>query len=73
MTTRPFDPWPFFVGGIVLALVLLGAHILYPRYDWRTVGSDGHAVVVYDRWSGRFQRAEWDQKGKLFLMDVYAP
>jgi hypothetical protein len=28
---------------------------------------------VYDRWGGRFQRAVYDQSGKLKVMDVYTP
>lgn len=65
-----FDPW-WLVGVFLLGvLILLGAHVAFPRYDWRPVG-DGHAVMIYDRWSGRFQRAEWNSAGKLLLMDVY--
>ena len=40
------------VGFAGLFLLLAVARIAFPRYEWRPVG-DGHAVVVYDRWSGR--------------------
>jgi hypothetical protein len=56
----------------VLALGVL-AHALFPRYDWRPVGPDGAAIVVYDRWTGRFQRALYDDKGVLRVMDVFTP
>jgi hypothetical protein len=57
--------------GVVLAGILL--HSLFPRYEWRAVNDSGSALIVYDRWSGRFQRAEYDQSGKVKPMDVYAP
>ena len=50
----------------------LHAHV-FPRYEWRTVGDNGSVVVVYDRWSGRFQRAVWEDKGSLKVMDVFTP
>ena len=51
-------------------MLLLALRVVFPRYEWRPVG-DGHAVIVYDKWTGRFQRAEWNANGKLQLTDVY--
>ena len=48
-------------------------HALSPRYEWRAVNDSGSALIVYDRWSGRFQRAEYDPSGKVKPMDVYTP
>jgi hypothetical protein len=56
----------------VLALGVL-AHAFFPRYEWRPVGDNGSAIVVYDRWSGRFQRAVYDENGTLRVMDVFTP
>ncbi len=59
----------------LLAVILIGMlmHALFPRYEWRAVGDGGATIVVYDRWSGRFQRAEYDANGKVKPMDVYTP
>jgi hypothetical protein len=59
----------------LLAVILIGVlvHALFPRYEWRTVGERGAAIVVFDRWNGRFQRAEYDEAGKLKTLDVYTP
>jgi hypothetical protein len=58
---------------VVIAIGLL-SHAFFPRYDWRTVQKDdGISIIVYDRWSGRFQRAVFDDKGSLNVMGVYSP
>jgi hypothetical protein len=63
---------PWLIVSIIGAsiLLVLALRIVFPRYDWRPV-SDGHAVIIYDKWTGRFQRAEWSSAGRLQLMDVY--
>jgi len=57
-------------GLVALALIL---HSVFPRYEWRPVGESGSAIVVFDRWSGRFQRAVYDENGKLKVTDVWTP
>jgi hypothetical protein len=69
MTQR--DAWWWALLGVILVGVLV--HTVFPRYDWRAVNDSGSAIVVYDRWSGRFQRAEYDASGKVKPMDVYTP
>ena len=51
----------WFVALGVIVLVVF-AYIFLPRYEWRTVGDavDGVNIVVYDRWTGRMQRAVYD-------------
>ena len=62
------------VGLLVVVAVGLLAHAFFPRYDWRTVQKDDSvSIIVYDRWSGRFQRAVYDDKGSLNVMGVYSP
>jgi hypothetical protein len=60
----------------LVAVFALGvfAYIFYPRYDWRPIES-GNAVsiVIYDRWTGRFQRAVYGDDGGLNIMGVYSP
>jgi hypothetical protein len=55
--------------------VLLGfAYIYMPRYDVRTLGdSRSVSIVVIDRWTGRIQRAVYDDAGKLHVNDVFVP
>jgi hypothetical protein len=69
MTQR--DAWWWAFLGVILIGVLV--HTLFPRYDWRPVNDSGSALVIYDRWSGRFQRAEYDASGKAKAMEVYTP
>ena len=65
-----------FIIGAVLAALAIGAlfmHAVFPRYEFRSVNPDGTAIVVYDRWNGRFQRAVYDETGRVKPMDVYTP
>ena len=61
--------------GLLIALAAgLLAHAFFPRYDWRTVEQNGSvSVIVYDRWSGRFQRAVYNDNGNLTTMGVFSP
>lgn len=60
----------------LLAVIAFGvlAHSMLPRYEWRTVEKTGSvSVVVYDRWTGRMQRAVYTDNGDLNVMGVYTP
>lgn len=61
---------------LIIALLAIAAalvfHALVPRYEWQ-VESDGATVVVYDRWQGRFQRADFQDDGTLRSWPVYVP
>ena len=47
---------------------------LLPRYEWREIRDPGSvSLVIYDKWTGRLQRAVWDDKGGLNVMGVYTP
>ena len=64
------------LGYALLAVIgaALLAHVFFPRYDWRPVESSGSiSIVVFDRWTGRFQRAVYDDKGGLNVMGVFTP
>jgi hypothetical protein len=69
MTQRDAWRWAL-IGAIVIGIF---AHSFIPRYEWRPVNANGTALVVYDRWTGRFQRAEYDEAGKVKAMEVFAP
>jgi hypothetical protein len=63
--------WWALLGVLVLAIF---AHSMLPRYDWREVRDPGSvSVVVYDKWTGRMQRAIYDDQGKLSVLGVYVP
>jgi hypothetical protein len=58
--------------GVVLLAVLLYA--LLPRYEWKMVGDERSiSIVVYDKWTGRMQRAVYDDSGSLNVMGPYMP
>ena len=63
--------WAAIAAFFLLALGVL-AHALVPRYDY-AVSSDGSAVVIHDRWGGRFQRAVYDKDGQMTLQKVLTP
>jgi len=65
----------FVIGAVLAALAVaaLFVHAVFPRYEFRPVNPDGTAIVVYDRWSGKFQRAVYDETGRVKPMDVFTP
>ena len=63
--------WCALLGVIVVAIF---AHRLLPRYEWREVRDPSAlSIIVYDKWTGRLQRAVYDDKGTLNVMGVYVP
>jgi hypothetical protein len=58
--------------GVALLAVLLYA--LLPRYEVHTTGDERSvSIVVYDKWTGRLQRAVYDNNGSLNVMGPYMP
>jgi hypothetical protein len=60
----------------IAALLIAGAMVLqalFPRYEFRVIGDDGRAMMIYDRWTNRFQRAVYDEKGEPTLTGVISP
>jgi hypothetical protein len=74
-SSNPFRELPpaVWVGAatILVALAII-FHALFPRYEYRSV-ADGRALVVYDRWTGRFQRVNYDAAGEPSLTRVVTP
>jgi hypothetical protein len=58
------------IAGAALAIGLV-AHSLFPRYQLTPVGVD--AVVVFDRWTGAFQRATYGPDGEPRATAVLRP
>jgi hypothetical protein len=62
---------------IVASAAVLAAglvlHALFPRYQLSAHGSNGDAVVVFDRWTGQFQRATYGADGEPRASSVVRP
>ena len=70
MTQRDAFWWSL-LGVIVLAIF---AHVFLPRYEWREVRDPGAiSIIMFDKWTGRVQRAIYDDKAGLSVMSVYTP
>jgi len=67
----PLGIW-IFLSALVLACAV-AASAFFPRYDYRLIGDDGHAIVIYDRWTGQFQRANYSPEGEPTLKGVLKP
>jgi hypothetical protein len=66
------DAWWWAFLGVLVAAIF--AHALLPRYDWKEVRDPNSvSVLVYDKWTGRMQRAIYDDKGQLSVLNVYVP
>ena len=58
--------------GVIVLVVF--AYLLLPRFEWRTVNdANSVSVIVYDRWTGRLQRAVYGNDGSLNVMGAYVP
>ncbi len=57
------------VAGLLLAIAI-GLHGIMPRYEF---SSEGSSVIVYDRWTGRFQRTTYDAQGEPTASQVVRP
>ena len=65
------DLWKYAL--IIAITVALLAHVFFPRYEWRSTGDSTLTIVIHDRWTGRFQRAIFDDKGALSVTTVFTP
>jgi hypothetical protein len=57
---------------LVLAVAVL-LHAIFPRYELMSHGAGGDAVVVFDRWTGQFQRAIYGADGEPRTSAVVRP
>jgi hypothetical protein len=67
----PRDYWKIVL--VVVAGAVLLVHAVFPRYEWRTAGNDGSIVIVYDRWTNAFQRAVYDEHGRVTAQEPFKP
>ncbi len=47
-------------------------HAMLPRYEY-TVIKDGQAMMIYDKWTGKWQRANYNEQGDPELRRVLTP
>ena len=61
---------------IVMAAFALSAAVVLqvalPRYEFQII-DNGRAMMIHDRWAGRFQRANYDANGEPSLTRVLTP
>jgi hypothetical protein len=58
------------------AVLLAGAIVLHgvmPRYEFTTVGTGDDSVIVFDRWTGQFQRVDYQPSGEPRATPVVNP
>ena len=66
------DAWWWALLAVMIAAIF--SHAYLPRYEWREVHeTNSLSIIVYDKWTGRIQRAVYDDKGGLNVMGVYTP
>jgi hypothetical protein len=63
--------WMVSAAAILAAGIVL--HAFFPRYELTPHGSSGDAVVVFDRWTGQFQRAIYGPDGEPRASSVVRP
>jgi len=58
------DAWWWALLGVIFLAIF--AHVYLPRYEWREIRDPSAvSILVYDKWTGRIQRAVYDDKGGL--------
>lgn len=63
--------WIVFAAGVLAVGLVLQS--LFPRYELTPHGTNGDAVVVFDRWTGQFQRATYGADGEPRASSVVRP
>ena len=59
---------------LAVLVAAIGAHAYLPRYEWREIRDPNSlSIIVHDKWTGRVQRAVYDDKGGFNVMAVYTP
>jgi len=72
LTLKDVPSGAYFVVAAIIVTAGLIFSAAFPRYDYRLI-EDGKAIVIYDRWSNRFQRANYDANGDAVLKGVVTP
>lgn len=62
-----------YAAGLLLIAIGIVLHALFPRYELKVIGEDGRAVIILDRWTSEFQRANYDAQGVPTLTPIVRP
>jgi hypothetical protein len=69
----PLSLGAWMVGAAAILAAGIVLHAFFPRYELTPSGTDGAAIVVFDRWTGRFQRATYGPDGEPRTSSVVRP
>lgn len=58
---------------VALLAIALVLHAMLPRYEMTTIGVNRESVVVFDRWTGQFQRIDYLPGGEPRATSVVDP
>jgi hypothetical protein len=59
---------------VMLVALAIMLHAVFPRYDYRIVDRQNSInVIVYDRWTGKFQRGIYGDTGDLTALKIWEP
>jgi hypothetical protein len=72
-TPPPLGLGVWIVSAAAVLAVGLVLNALFPRYELMSHGASGDAVVVFDRWTGQFQRATYGADGEPRASSVVRP
>lgn len=68
----PFSPGVWLLSAAAVLALGIVLHALFPRYEM-TGHTTGDSVVVFDRWTGQFQRAVYGPDGEPRTSAVVKP
>ena len=69
---RDVSPAVWIAAALIFVALALVLHGVLPRYEFQML-DNGHAMMIYDRWGGKFQRANYNDKGEPTLTTVLTP
>jgi hypothetical protein len=68
--TLPNGLWALLCAVAIAVAVIL--HAVLPRYEYQLI-QNGQAIVIYDKWTGKWQRANYNANGDADLRGVLTP
>jgi hypothetical protein len=69
---RDVPPAVWVAAALLLVAFSVLVHAVFPRYQFEAI-DQGRAIVIYDRWTGQFQRANYDAQGEPTLTRMLRP
>jgi hypothetical protein len=69
---RDVSPAVWVAVALIVVAVAITLHAVLPRYEFQMI-ENGRAMMIYDRWGGKFQRVNYDANGEPALTKVLTP